>query len=461
MVATPAMPQNTRSPASTKPLFASSSSKSSPEFQSSPCSSIDPYHSNKTFSRLFPVAGIYAILVNLAMLLLKALPYNLREQIISSRPRELLPADRFVLPATATDSTALSDSSSPSKASFDETNVVIITGSNTGIGFETAASLVELGYDVILACRSRDKGEQAVTKINSMNSGRGKAIFLHPLDLSSLESVRSFVGEFTSTYDHLNILINNAGINSTGKTVDGMDLCFQTNFVGHYLLTRMLVPQLLNAKNQFPRKDSGIANNGVEAGRVVNLSSVTHHFAGASEKRTNGVQTSGKHDEEWWRGCAKPFVSNNTYKESKMAALLLTEELNKRYSSQGLRAVSVNPGSVNSDIWRNFPSYMIKVHDMIYLTSKQGSTTSFAAAVGDLPKGAVYLQPYWQPWGKQSKSEVSRPSFCEWFSLPVLPFSEMMGPYVGYAITDCRLPSSEASVAMWNVCEELVGLKEK
>ena len=453
MIVTPATSQNRGSPASTSPLFASSSSTPSPERQSSAsCLSVDQYYSNKTFSRFFPVAGIYAILVNLALLLLKPLPHTLREQIISSSPRELLPADRFMLSAPAT------DSPSSSQTNTDGNNVVIVTGSNTGIGFETAASLVELGYDVILACRSRDKGEQAVTKINSMKSRRGKAIFLHPLDLSSLESVRSFAGEFTAKYNHLNILINNAGINSTGKSIDGMDLCFQTNFVGHYLLTRMLVPQLLNAKNKFPSKDGGIANNGVEAGRVVNLSSVTHHFADASEKRRDGVQTSGKHDEEWWRGCAKPFVSNNTYKESKMAALLLTQELNKRYGSQGLRAVSANPGSVNSDIWRNYPSYMMKVHDMIYLTAKQGSSTSFAAAVGDLPKEAIYLQPYWQPWGKKCK-ESSVPSFHEWFSLPV-PFSEMMGPYIGYAITDCRLPSPEASTAMWNVCEELVGLKE-
>merc|ERR1711862_576892 len=109
--------------------------------------------------------------------------------------------------------------------------VAIVTGSNTGIGFETASSLVEKGYDVILACRSRSKGEEAADKINdrfkhikiSNDDNKvevGKAIFFYPLDLSDLESVKSFVKMFINdpifSYKGLNILVNNAGINTTG-----------------------------------------------------------------------------------------------------------------------------------------------------------------------------------------------------------------------------------------------------
>jgi len=319
------------------------------------------------------------------------------------------------------------------------------------------------------ACRSRDKGEKAAKLINSKTPSSslpgstqlGKAVFLHPLDLSSLESVKSFANVFTSKYEHLNILVNNAGINSGGKSIDNLDLCFQTNFVGHYLLTRLLLPHLLKAKNTFQSKIGGIADNGIEAGRVVNLSSVTHHFAGASEERKGDSVPSGTHDEYWWRGCVLPSVSENTYKESKMAALLLTQELNNRYGSEGLRAVSANPGSVNSDIWRGYPKFMMKVHDLIYLTPNQGATTSIAAAVGDLPKSAVYLQPYWQPWGKRKLlPKANATSFSDCYSLPV-PFTEMMGIYIGYAVTDCRLPPYRSSTAMWNVCEDLVGLKKK
>ncbi len=137
---------------------------------------------------------------------------------------------------------------------------------------------------------------------------------------------------------------------------------------------------------------------------------------------------------------------------------MLTLELNKRYGSQGLRSVAANPGSVNSDIWRHYPSFIVKAQNLYYLTSKQGSSTSFAAAVGDLPKGAMYLQPYWQPWGRRkSMTFDSKASFNRWFNLPV-PFTEMSGLYVRHAVTDCRLPYKRSSLAMWNVCEKVVGL---
>jgi len=379
-------------------------------------------------------------------------------------PRELRPEERFVIP------------SSPSSISNDtndnDRHVAIVTGSNTGLGFETASSLVELGYVVILACRNRGKGEEAAAKINARNNQKpsskvegakqqGRAIFLHPLDLSSMESVRSFAEAFTSEYKHLNILVNNAGLAAKSKTADGMDTCFQTNFIGHYLLTRILLPHLLKARNAFSSKEGGIAGNGTEAGRVVNLSSVTHHFASPSmERAAEGTTLSGAHDADFWRGCATPFVSGNTYAESKFAMILFTQVLNEKFGSQGLRAVSCDPGSVNSDIWRGAPPMVLKIIDMLFLSTKQGSSTSLASAVGDLPKDALYLQPYWQP-GKRKVLSNSKAMPWLWYPRPH-PITEMMGVYVGFAVTDCRLPPSpESRYALWNVCEELVGLEAK
>eukprot|EP01083_Nonionella_stella_P087395 243141_1 len=115
-----------------------------------------------------------------------------------------MPQDRFLVSASA--------SNDDSKSSC-HIHLAIVTGSNTGIGLETATSLVEQGYEVILACRSRDKGQKAVNQINENNANAnavkensesptsihgGKAIFLHPLDLSSLESVKSFSKAFTT-----------------------------------------------------------------------------------------------------------------------------------------------------------------------------------------------------------------------------------------------------------------------
>lgn len=400
----------------------------------------------------------WSAFANLAVFLLKPFPFRVAPKV--TNVDDILPQYRFI----------------PMRG---EENVAIVTGSNTGIGFETASSLVHHGYTVILACRSRDKGQAAVDKINNgirarideiekepLNQPVGKAEFLHPLDLSSLQSVKSFTEAFHEKYAHLNILVNNAGINSTGKSVDNLDLCFQTNFVGHYLLTRLMLPKLLKAKNF-----SGKNKEDVEAGRVVNLSSVTHHWASCNEVRSdvNGVDYSnktGKADAAWWKGTATPGVSDNTYKESKLAAVLLTHELNKRFKSQGLRAISVNPGGVNSDIWRNYPRWMDAIHRAIYLTPEQGSRPSVAAAISKLPEDAVYLQPYWQPFKNIRKRaqilmnpiELKQSFGSRWYSNR-FPIQEMLGVCIGFAITKPTLPVDidDSSKTLWEVCEELVG----
>jgi len=279
------------------------------------CSS-DAYYQKSAFNQLIPFALIYSALTNIGWRFSKSfLPRK-------SFQAPLLPEDTF-------------------KTSGGE--VAIVTGSNAGIGFETADALVERGYDVILACRSRDRGERAAEQLNGQ-CHPGKATFLHPLDLLSFRSIRDFVAVFKSKYSTCNILVNNAGINTTGKSSDGFDLCFQTNFIGHFLLTRLLMPSLLKAKNRINR-------NGVkeEAGRVVNLSSVTHHFVRADERRVDGkggIPRTGNHDEDFWRGCAAVGVSNNTYRESKLASILFTLMLNEKFSKEGIKAVAVNPGSV-------------------------------------------------------------------------------------------------------------------
>ena len=394
----------------------------------------DPYYRNSLFTPMIPIAGVYSVVAHFALMFLKPFP--------KLRVKEacLLPCDQFEI-------------------SINDKHVAIVTGSNTGIGYETATVLVEKGYEVIIACRSRDKGVIVAANINSSKREgcKGKAVFLHPLDLASIDSVNSFSEEFQRKYSSLHILVNNAGMNTSGTSTDNMDLCFQTNFLGHYLLTRNLISNLLCAENKFPSDDI------VERGRVVNLSSVTHHFSSCNEKRhgPNCENISGKHDEVWWKCTATPSVSDNTYKESKLAALLFTHELNNKYGDRGLRAISCNPGSVNSDIWRFYPRFMDMIHKAIYLTPKQGCTTSIVAALGKLPSHAVYLQPYWQPFsGLNSYSKSLSSSFSHWFQIKY-PFSEMLGPYIGYAITDPRLPNDvdASSKAMWNSCADLVHIK--
>ena len=421
----------------------------------------DPYYSNESFNLWVPVACFYSALAHVALLLLKPFPFR-----VNIAPK--LPPERFILPSRP--HAAVPTSSNPAESK--SKHVAIVTGSNTGIGYETATSLAEQGYTVILACRSKEKGVTAADAINhkiraTIKAGEpeGKAEFLSPLDLSSLQSVRSFAKDFRKTYTHLNILVNNAGINSTGKSIDGMDLCFQTNFVGHYLLTRLLINPLLKAKNLYQSGDD------VEAGRVVNLSSVTHHFSGCNELRNKEQYTnrSKKHDYAWWKAASIPDASNNTYKESKLAALVFTRALNERFGAEGLRAVAVNPGSVASDIWRHYPEHVRKLFKLIYIDQQQGAATSIAGSVAKLPQGTIYLQPYWQPFrslsiaSKLNKNGAKKASqlfgLGRNYKVP-LPFMEMLGPFIGYCSTEPRLPLdlNGSDDGLWDVCAELTEL---
>jgi len=281
--------------------------------------------------------------------------------------------------------------------------VAIVTGSNTGIGFETSRALADRGYEVILACRSRDKAMLAVRQIPN-------AVFLHPLDLSSKESIEEFATVVKAKYSTIHLLVNNAGLNTSGRLEGGLDLCFQTNFLGHFLLTGLLRPVLSST------------------GRVVNLSSVMHHFSDVEEK-----------DERYWRRCTLYNEKQSTYTPSKLAALLFTIELNKR----GIKSYAVNPGAVNSDIWRGFPRWIIPIFSLLYINNAQGAFTSIAACLCDFDSSVIYLQPYWLPFPKR----------------PAFPPMEMLGPFVGYAATAPRLPDMDgtAAAALWKVSEEVTG----
>lgn len=213
--------------------------------------------------------------------------------------------------------------------------VALVTGSNTGVGFETAKSLVQdHGFEVIIACRSMDKGVQACQTINSLTSSQGMAVFVQPIDLADMESVTSFANAVNGQYDTIDVLINNAGRNSAGaavsltKEAQGLDVVFSTNFLGHFLLTNLLLNKCR---------------------RIVNLASVMHHFP-IYDKHGNDVDIN---QPEYWRNMAsEPIDEKNkslrkTYGPSKLAALLFSIELNRRYSkSRGIRSIAVNPGSV-------------------------------------------------------------------------------------------------------------------
>lgn len=229
--------------------------------------------------------------------------------------------------------------------------VAIVTGGNAGIGYATAKKLAERGAHVVLACRSKSRGEQAAKELSRLEPLPGcaspKVEFRH-LDLSSLDSVRSFVHRFNRSGRPLDILICNAGVMSPPTrlvTGDGMELQFQVNFLSHFLLSH----ELLAAQRQRRMLEARCRRQGGHhhhhGTRVLLLSSLTH-YAGP-------VQWHDKLSETSYR----PFTS---YALSKMCNTMTAFELQRRIARNGGMyghgdiAVSVHPGIVNTSLATNF-----------------------------------------------------------------------------------------------------------
>jgi NAD(P)-dependent dehydrogenase (short-subunit alcohol dehydrogenase family) len=184
----------------------------------------------------------------------------------------------------------------------------VVTGANSGIGLQTACRLAEHGVSVVLACRNAGSAKAAAARV------RGDARAAQ-LDLASMASVREF-GE--SWEGRLDILVNNAGVMAPPKfvtTQDGFELQFGTNHLGHYVLTGLLLPALALAP----------------AGRVVTVSSITHHNATAAVLDANADG---------------PYNPQRTYAHSKLANLLFADELQRRLRERQLPITSAaaHPG---------------------------------------------------------------------------------------------------------------------
>jgi NAD(P)-dependent dehydrogenase (short-subunit alcohol dehydrogenase family) len=371
-----------------------------------------PYYSKSSFYALTPLAVLYSLVSNAVV---RVIPSIIAGPKSLATPQPVL--------------ASIEDRASG--------RVAVVTGSNTGIGFETARELARCGFTVILACRSRDKAEQAARRIHndigSTNapSASGEAVFVHPLDLSSFKSVREFSQAVKLRFKRIDVLVNNAGRNSNGQPTEdggGLDLLFQSNFLGHYMLTCELL-DLLEA--------TAIQSKGKRKGRVVNLSSVMHHF----------IKGYDVEDAHFWQRAMRPepngVTTCDTYALSKLAAILFTLQLNAKYGDF-LDAVAVSPGSVYSDIWRSSSRLLVFFYRFVYLSTRQGCQTSVDAATrADLPKGdlALYLQPYLRVQGAAAK--------------PIHPLFEMLGPFCGSVVTPPRLPLRRdvAAAALWTACE--------
>mmetsp|Transcript_40986 Transcript_40986/g.52812 ORF Transcript_40986/g.52812 Transcript_40986/m.52812 type:complete len:358 (-) Transcript_40986:197-1270(-) len=306
---------------------------------------------------------------------------------------------------------------------------VIVTGANCGVGYRTAAWIAKMGGTVILACRSKEKGEAAqqvlmeelaVGEERFPHSGEGRVLF-RELDLGDLHSVQSFAEKVLLEFKDIDVLINNAGVNDGGRTKQGLDEVFGVNFIGHFLLTSLLLERLKQNKN---------------GARIVNLASVVHRFAP---------------DDCDFEASALGRDKIHNYQNSKLAMVLFTRELERRLAATKVRVFAVNPGAVRSEIWRTWHGVSKQVLNaamaMLFLSPDEGSATSVHVATQPLEKlENYYYSPYYAP---------------EWMPLAF----EMLGPFAGAQSTAPNLPKNEKSksLELWILCENIISesLNEK
>jgi len=239
--------------------------------------------------------------------------------------------------------------------------IAIVTGANTGLGFETALGLAEKRATVVLAVRSMERGQKAIYKI--LETVPGASVSLQKLDLGSLESVRVAAEEIKSQFKQIDILINNAGIFSgTGKTVDGFELRFGTNHLGHFALTGLLLDTILATPNA----------------RIVTVESVAH-------KRKKKLSFDDV--------ITEPDKCFPAYGRSKLANLLFTYELQRRLEGANTIAVAAHPGVAYSEIVRSFPKFIVWAARFVMQPTAIGALPTLRAASDPDVSGGQYYGP--------------------------------------------------------------------
>ena len=282
--------------------------------------------------------------------------------------------------------------------------LAIVTGANSGIGFDTAQELGKAGATVILACRSDEKGKEAA----------GRTLAKHPqarlsvetLDLASLASVRAFAAAICREHRRLDLLINNAGVMMPPErtlTEDGFELQFGINHLGHFALTALLLDLMV----------------GTDGSRVVTVSSSAHRWGDIDFDDLN-----------WERRTYRRMPS---YGQSKLANLLFTFELQRRLEQVGAptAALAAHPGWTGTNLQRHSGAIR-RLNPVFSMKPWQGALpTLYAATAPDAEGGA-----YYGPDG----------------------LMELRGYPTRVATSDAAL-DFEAAERLWRVSEELTGVR--
>lgn len=242
--------------------------------------------------------------------------------------------------------------------------IAIVTGANSGIGYEVTLGLIKKDFEVVMACRNRQKAEEAKAKI----------LFLYPkakismmaLDVSSLTDVKRFANQFQKYYDKLHLLINNAGVMMSPYKVtdDGFENQLATNYIGHFALTGLLLP-LLTATS---------------SSRIVTLSSLSYKWA---EIQFDDFQFS------------KRYHKSKAYGQSKRACLMFAFELQRRLLEAGLDtcSVAVHPGLSKTNLDQYFPAVIRPFGSLFLQSAANGALPILYAALHESIKGGEFIGP--------------------------------------------------------------------
>lgn len=247
--------------------------------------------------------------------------------------------------------------------------IIIVTGGNSGLGYESVKAFAMKGAEVILACRDTEKGEEAKRQIGKTH---GKIVVME-LDLADFSSIRKFAADFQKKYNKLDVLLNNAGIMTSPyfKTKDGLEAQNGINHFGHFLLTGLLLPII--------KKTPG--------SRIINVSSLAHKW--------------GKMDFN------DPFFENGnkyspmkSYGSSKLSNLLFTYELHRRFERNNIDSIAVaaHPGGARTNLGRYVEGkWWFKILSPLFMLMTQeqdkGALPQIRASVDESVKGGAYYGP--------------------------------------------------------------------
>ncbi|WP_272148531.1 oxidoreductase [Tenacibaculum aiptasiae] len=277
-------------------------------------------------------------------------------------------------------------------AKWDENNIpnlsnkiAIITGGNTGLGYQISLELARKNATIIIACRTIDKGFTAINQIEKTLNKKIDADVIR-LDLTDINSVKEFTKEFTKKYNRLDMLINNAGVVSLEKhqlTKDGVEMHMATNHLGHFALVGLLLPQIKKTPNA----------------RIVTMSSGAYLFANLDFDDINYEK--------------RAYERTKCYGASKLANLLFMVSLDKLFKTHNYSAISVgaHPGLSATKGQKG------RAKGLFYKTMaqsvKMGALPALMGATDENTKGQTYFGPRWFIRGNPKPTKLKEIVFDE------------------------------------------------